>query len=179
MLTTPSDGATRFCDAPWLDGVDTSLRLNLWQVLEERTVSPRMTLFDQNKPNSQLWFVAEGSVTVERIAAGGHPEVLAKLDGPAVYGTTTFFRNSLPTMTIRATSIVRGWTLDRSSYDRLRVDHPEAAEALALAVVQVLSERFDLLDRRLTTLMASHEGDHPRITEWANFRSRLFEEPAA
>ncbi len=138
-----------------------------------------MALLEQDRPNDRLWFVASGSVAVERTRAGSRPEVLADLEGPAIYGTTTFFRNSLPTMTLRATRPVRGWTLDRASYDRLRADHREAAEALALAVVRVLSERFDLLDRRLTTLMADHDGDHPRVTEWSDFRSRLFEEPAA
>ncbi len=179
MLMVPSDDAPRFCNAPWLNGVDASVQLAIWQALAVRSEPARVTLFEQNKPSRYLWFVIGGSVAVERSRPDGRPEILAELDGPAIYGTTTFFRNSLPTMTLRATSAIQGWTLDRSSYDRLRVERPAAAEALALAVVQVLSERFDMLDRRLTTLMASQGDDHRRATEWANFRSRLFEEPAA
>lgn len=179
MISTRSDSATRFFDGPWLEGVDSSIRLTIWKALEERSEAPRTTLVEQNGSNDRLWFVADGSVAVERFKPGGRPEVLAELQGPAIYGTTTFFRNSLPTMTIRATTPVQGWTLERSAYDQLRVDHPEATEALTLTIVRVLSERFDLLDRRLTSLMADQGGDHPRITEWANFRSRLFEEPAA
>jgi len=179
MPSKKSDDATRFLDGPWLEEVDSSIRLIIWNALEERSESPRTPLLEQNRPNDRLWFVASGSVAVERSKPGGRPEILAELQGPAIYGTTTFFRDSLPTMTIRATTPIQGWTLERSSYDRLRADHPEAAEALTLTIVRVLSERFDLLDRRLTSMMADHDGDRPRINEWANFRSRLFEEPAA
>ncbi len=179
MRSMKSESATRFLDAPWLDGVDASTRLAIWKVLEERSEASKVTIFEQDRTNDRLWFVASGSVAVERSKPGGRPEILAELDGPAIYGTTTFFRKSLPTMTIRATSPIQGWTLERSAYDLLRAEDPKAAEALALTVVRVLSERFDQLDRRLTSLMADHQGDHRRVTEWADFRSRLFEEPAA
>jgi hypothetical protein len=61
----------------------------------------------------------------------------------------------------------------------LRRDEPRAAEALASAIVRILSERFDLLDRRLAGLMAGVEvgRDRPRASELAAFRTRLFEEP--
>ena len=179
MLSTTPNSASRFLEAPWLETVDAAIRLTIWNALEERSEPPRVALLEQGRPIERLWFVASGSVAVERTRSGARAEVLAELDGPAMYGTTTFFRRSLPTMTIRATTPIEGWTLDRSAYDQLRADHPEAAEALALAVVRVLSERFDLLDRRLTSLMADHDPNHPRATEWADFRSRLFEEPAA
>ena len=178
MLMSLSDSESRFLDAPWLDGVDASVRLILWKTLDERSVAPGFALLEQNQANHRLWFVADGAVAVERVRPDGRPEVLADLSGPAIYGTTNFFRNSLPTMTLRATAAIRGWTLERGAYDQLRLDHPDAAAALALAVVQVLAERFDMLDRRLTSLLAAHEGDQHRTTEWANFRSRLFEEPA-
>ncbi len=177
MITIPTDSCARFIESPWLAGVDASIRLTIARALDERTEPAGTTLLDQDRPNRRLWFVASGSVVVERSHGGSRPEVLARLDDPAIYGTTTFFRASLPTMTLRATTPIRGWTLDRASYDRLRAEHPEASEALALDVVRVLSERFDQLDRRLAGLMADHDADRPRQTEWASFRSRLFEEP--
>ncbi len=179
MRSTKSDSATRFLEAPWLEEVEASIRLTIWKVLEERLEASKVKLLEQGQANDRLWFVASGSVAVERSKPGGRPEILAELEGPAIYGTTTFFRNSTPTMTIRATSPIQGWTLERSDYDRLRAENPQAAEALALTAVRVLSERFDQLDRRLTSLIADLEADHRRITEWADFRSRLFEEPAA
>ncbi len=103
---------------------------------------------------------------------------MASMTGPAIFGTTTFFRSARPTATIRASSKLEVGTLDRQAYEVLRRDHPGVAEALALSVLQVLSERFDLLDERITELMAEHGSDHARVNEWANFRSRLFEDPA-
>ena len=179
MATIPTPDTARFLDLPWLTGAADSIRATIAQLLNVCAEPPGAKLLDQGRPNLRLWFVTDGSVAVERSHGAGRPEVLARLDGPAIYGTTTFFRGSTATMTLRATTTIRGWTLDRASYDRLRVDHPEAAEALNLAVVCVLSDRFDQLDRRLASLMADHDPAHPRMTEWANFRSRLFEEPAA
>ena len=179
MLMLPINQMTEFLDASWLTDVDATTRMTVWKFLEEQTLLPKMALFEQGQPNHKLWFVAAGAVNIERSRGGARPEIIAELDGQAIYGTTTFFRNSLPTMTIRARTAVQGWTLDRESYNRLRLEHPEAAEALALTVVRVLSERFDQLDRRLSSLMADHDENHPRATEWANFRSRLFDEPAA
>ncbi len=179
MFPTLADPTSRSLDFPWLNGFDPLVRARLQANLLERAVSVGTVLLDQDQPSNQLWFVGEGSVAIERSKSDTRTETLAELAGPAIYGTTTFFRNSLPTMTIRAKTHLRGWTLDRPAYDQLRINDPELAEALALEIVQVLSERFDMLDRRITTLMADHHNDHRRVTEWADFRSRLFEEPAA
>ena len=53
---------------------------------------------------------------------------------------------------------------------------PPAAEALALAVLRALSERFDLIDRLFSDYMARHPDDSSRMSEWAGFRARLFDE---
>ena len=53
-------------------------------------------------------------------------------------------------------------------------DNPRAAEALALAAVRTLAERFELLDKRLSDTLASHSDDHPKVTEWSGFRARIW-----
>ncbi|AMV37946.1 hypothetical protein [Planctomyces sp. SH-PL62] len=70
-------------------------------------------------------------------------------------------------------------TLHHPAYKVLRRDHPRAAEALALAVLRAISERFDLIDH----LFAEYIRNHPLssaadASEWSRFRSRLFEEHA-
>ncbi len=50
--------------------------------------------------------------------------------------------------------------------------HPRIAEELAQAIVRLLAERFDLLDKRVAEI--SH--DHLRASELARFRARMFEE---
>jgi CRP/FNR family transcriptional regulator, cyclic AMP receptor protein len=159
----------RFLGSPLLAGVDESSRRAVFRRLVEGRAPSGTALLSQGKPNDRLWFVFDGSVTLERKQADGHIDILATLDGPAIYGTTTFFRSA---------SDLTLWTLDREGHEALRREDPRAAEALALAVVKVLSERFDLLDSRISQLMAEHGDDHPRSTELAAFRARLFEEPA-
>jgi CRP/FNR family transcriptional regulator, cyclic AMP receptor protein len=58
----------------------------------------------------------------------------------------------------------------------LRRSNPKAAEALALAVVRALSERFDLIDKLFTQRISDNSSEPGRQSEWAGFRTRLFEE---
>jgi hypothetical protein len=68
-------------------------------------------------------------------------------------------------------------TLYHPAHEQLRLENPRAAEALALAAVRVLAERFDLLDKRVSDYLAGHGDDPPRASEWSSFRARIFEEP--
>ncbi len=68
-------------------------------------------------------------------------------------------------------------TLHHPAHDRLRNVNPRAAEALALAVVRTLSERFDLLDKLFTDYIAHHpDASGTTVSEWARFCASLFEE---
>jgi CRP-like cAMP-binding protein len=178
MVMLSTENSARFLASPLLSGIEDEARLAVYGRLVETPLASGTPLLLQGKPNDRLWFVLEGSVAIERKQADGQVDILATMAAPAIFGTTTFFRSSTPTATIRASSNLTVWTLDRAGHEELRRDEPRAAEALALAVLRVLSERFDLLDERITELMAEHGDDHPRANEWANFRARLFEDPA-
>jgi hypothetical protein len=67
-------------------------------------------------------------------------------------------------------------SLYHPAHEALRAADPRAAEALALAVVRALSERFDLMDRLFAQFTEQHSDKPAGKSEWANFRSRLFEE---
>jgi CRP/FNR family transcriptional regulator, cyclic AMP receptor protein len=178
MVLATTDETARFLDSPLLAGVDRESRRAVFRRLSAGRMPAGSALLSQGEPNERLWFVVEGTVAIERRQADGHVDVMASLAGPAIFGTTTFFRSTAPSASIRASSDLTLWTLDRAGHEALRRDDPKAAEALALAIVRVLSERFDLLDRRIAELMSEHSDDHPRVTELATFRARLFEEPA-
>lgn len=166
---------------PILDHLDARSRSVLPAYLREERVAVGTELLTQGQHNERLWFVAAGAVAIERSGAnGGHAEVLATLPAPSVFGTTTFYRPEIAaSATIRAVDDLRLWTLDRPDQQRLRRDDPVAAEALAEAIIRILSERFDVLDRRLAGLMAEHDRARPRriSSELAAFRTRVFEEP--
>jgi CRP/FNR family transcriptional regulator, cyclic AMP receptor protein len=168
----------RFLDSPLLAGIDDKSRRAIFKRLVPGRAPAGTALLRQGEPNDRLWFVVEGSVKIERERADGHVDVLASMTGPAIFGTTTFVRSTPPSASIRASTNLTLWTLDQEGHEALRREDPRAAEALALAIVRVLSERFDVLDVRLSELMAEQDDDHPRATELATFRARLFEEPA-
>jgi CRP-like cAMP-binding protein len=171
------DATERFLSAPMWADVDLKSRRAVFEALEESHAPAGATLMTQGEPNDRLSFLIEGSAVIERKYPGSRKELLATLTAPAAFGTTSFFRPSPPTVSVRALSDVRLLTLSHPEHEQLRRTNPPAAEALALGIVRVLSERFDLLDQRVADFMAEHADDPPKVNEWAGFRARLFQEP--
>ncbi len=175
MVST--DAAERFLDAPFLAGVDPALRRAVLELLSEERAEARTVLLAQGQPNHHLSFLIEGSITIERTFPEGQKETVATMSAPAVFGTTSFFRPTAPSVSVIATTDVWSLTLYHPAYEQLRLENPRAAEALALAAVRVLAERFDVLDKRVSDYLARRDDDPPKANEWSSFRARLFEEP--
>jgi CRP-like cAMP-binding protein len=171
------DLAERFLSAPMWADLDERARRAALEAMEEGHAPAGAILLRQGEANDRLSFLVEGSAVIERTSPGRPTETLATLTAPAPFGTTSFFRPNPPTVSVRALSDVRLLTLSHPAHERLRRTDPSAAEALAVATVRVLSERFDLLDQRVADLLQEHAGDPPKVNEWAGFRARLFEEP--
>jgi CRP-like cAMP-binding protein len=171
------EAARRFMEAPWLAEVEREPKQSLLGALSEERAAAGAVLLSQGQPNDHLSFLIDGSVELERKFSNGRREVITTLTAPAVFGTTSFFQPKPPTVTARAKSDVWLLTLYHPAHDALRREHPRAAEALALAVVRTLSERFDLVDKLFTEYIVNHP-DVPASTmsEWSRFRARLFEE---
>ncbi len=171
------EATRRFLTAPWLVDVDRDIKLALLNALAEERAPAGAVLLAQGQPNDHLTFLIDGSVELERTFSNGRKEIVTTLAAPAVFGTTSFFQPKPPTVTARAQTAVWMLTLHHPAHDRLREEHPRAAEALALAVVRTLSERFDLLDKLFTEYIGHHR-DEPNhtVSEWSRFRARLFEE---
>ncbi len=171
------EAANRFMTAPWLAEVDREPKLALLNALAEERAKAGTVLLAQGQPNDHLTFLIDGTVELERTFRNGRKEIVTVLTAPAVFGTTSFFQPKPPTVTARAKTDVWMLTLHHPAHDALRRAHPRAAEALALAVVRTLSERFDLIDRLFTDYLAQHpEAPGGPASEWSRFRSRLFDE---
>ena len=175
MVSTAA--AERFLSAPFLAGVNPALRSALLALLSEERAAARTVLLAQGQPNDHLSFLIEGAVTIERVFPEGQKETVTTLSAPAVFGTTSFFRPTSPSVSVIATTDIWSLTLYHPAHEQLRRENPRAAEALALAAVRVLAERFDVLDKRVSEYLAGQGDDPPKATEWSSFRARLFEEP--
>jgi CRP-like cAMP-binding protein len=170
-----TEAAERFLSVPWLADIEPVCRRGILEALVEDRASRGAVLLTQRQPNDHLTFLIGGSATVERTRADGRIETLATLQAPSVFGTLSFFTPEAPTFSVRAANEVWMLTLYHPAHDRLRRESPQAAEALAVAVLRVLSERFNQLDKMFSDYMTAHP-ENGKITEWAGFRARLFEE---
>jgi CRP/FNR family transcriptional regulator, cyclic AMP receptor protein len=168
--------AERFMAAPWLAEVDPDTKRAISGALVEARESTGVTLLEQGQPNDHLTFLIAGTAEIVRTFGSGRREIITDLTAPAVFGTTSFFQPKPPTVTVKATSDVWILSLYHPAHEALRAANPRAAEALALAVVRALSERFDIIDKLFTEFTMQHSDEPARKSEWATFRARLFEE---
>ncbi len=171
-----TEASERFMAAPWLGEVDPEVKKAISSALVEARAASGAILLEQDQPNDHLSFLIDGTASVERILPHGRGDVITLLTAPAVFGSTSFFRPQPPSVSVRATSDVWMLSLYHPAHEALRASDPRAAEALALAVLRALSERFDLMDRFIVDYLARHSHEPEKSSEWAKFRSRLFEE---
>lgn len=166
----------RFMAAPWLGELDPGQKRAILASLVEARAPARAVLLEQDQPNDHLSFLIGGTAHIERTFDNGRREVITTIAAPSVFGTTSFFRPQPPSVAVRATSDVWMLSLYHPAHDALRREDPRAAEALAVAILRALSERFDMMDRLLSDYFTRHRDESSRTSEWASFRARLFDE---
>ena len=177
MAEWESAVSNRVLSATLLGDVDEDARGAILEFLERDEAASGAILLKQGEPNDHLSFLIAGKAVIERAWPDGRVETLATIEAPSVFGTTSFFVPTPPPVTVRATTEVKLLTLFHPAHERLRLEHPRAAEALALAVVRTLTERFNIIDGLFTEFIAKHRGDAKKVDEWAGFRARFFQEP--
>jgi CRP/FNR family cyclic AMP-dependent transcriptional regulator len=170
------EATERFMAAPWLGEVGPEEKRAILEALVEGRASAGATLLEQDQPNDHLSFLIGGTAQIERTFEKGRREVITTIASPTVFGTTSFFRPDPPSVGVRATSDVWMLSLYQPAHEALRREHPRAAEALAVAILRALSERFDLMDRLLTDYFTRKREGSARTSEWSSFRARLFDE---
>lgn len=172
-----AEATKRFMAAPWLAEVDPEIKRAIAGALVEARAPTGAALLEQGQPNDHLTFLIEGTAEIVRTFGARRREVITHLTAPAVFGTTSFFQPKSPTVTVQATSEVWMLSLYHPAHEVLRATNPRAAEALAVAVVRALSERFDLIDKLVMQITTRSCDEPAQNSEWAGFRARLFEEP--
>ena len=168
--------ADRFLSLPWLAAMDSASLQAVVNVVIEKRAPAGAILLEQGQPNDHVSFLIEGMATVSRVTEAGITEHLTTLHAPSAFGLTSFFRPQPPGFSVKAEGDVWFLTLDHHAHDILRRADPRAAEVLALGAVRLLADRFDLMDRKIAAMMAENAEDSHKSNEWAEFRTRLFDE---
>lgn len=170
------EATERFMAAPWLGELAPDDKRAILASLVEGRSPAGSVLLAQDQPNDHLSFLIAGTAQIERTFENRRREVITTITAPSVFGTTSFFRPEPPSVAVRATSDVWVLSLYHPAHEALRRDNPRAAEALAVAILRALSERFDLMDKLLSEYFARHREESSRTSEWSGFRARLFDE---
>lgn len=171
-----ADAAERFMVAPFLVDLDVAARRAILGVLHEQHGKAGDVLLRQSEPNDQIFFLIEGTVSVERTLTDGRVEWVLNLNAPNGFGETSFFQKKPQIVSVRAVTDVRYLTLDRHAYEMLRRADPRTSEQLAQAAIRVLADHFALVDQRVAEILGRSEEPSPEETEWSRFRARLFGE---
>ena len=172
-----TEAAERFMAAPWLGEIDPDTKRAILNALVEARAPSGATVLAEGQPNDHLSFLIEGSVAIERPnTKKSRREIITTLTAPALFGATSFFQPNPPTVSVRATSEVWMLSLYHPAHEALRTANPRAADALALAILRALSERFDLLDKLFSEFTGEHSDEPDRVSEWSGFRACMFED---
>lgn len=171
-----AQAAEKFLSSSWLAEMELDARREVLNLLEEHHAEKGTILLEPSRTNDRIAFLIDGTVKVTVTGLRDRTEDIINIQAPSMFGLTTFFRSAAPAFTAKAATSVWYLTLDRAAHEQMRRENPRTAEQLALAAVHVLADRIDILDKRIWDDLAEHPDDHPKVTEWSSFRSRLFED---
>lgn len=166
--------ARRFTTMTWPPELSGEARGSLTGFLEEARSEAGTELYRAGQPNDRVYFLLEGQVEFWRNYHAHGEECVVRLDPGAMFGVTSFFGPNPPLVTARAVTPVWYVSLSAAAYDRLRETNLAGAEQFSRAAIHILSDRFDLLDRRLSEFFSHSE--RGRFNEWNEFRARIFKD---
>ena len=131
-------------------------------VLEEGERGPRMMV------------LLEGQAEVIRADASGTERRIAVLGPGEVLGEMSLLLDLPRTATVRATTALRVFAMNRSSFEQMVADHDPAAMRLGLELAKVLAERLMSLIDRVLELLTSGPVDAALREQFTDVRQQVF-----
>lgn len=131
------------------------------------------TILVEGRAHQSLWVLVTGRCEVVKCGNGDHQNQLAVLDAGSVFGEMSFFEAAPHSASVHALTDVTTMRLTREAYDRLRSEHPDAADKIACNVVRILAGRLRRMDE-WTCELVQINGNEKQHKEWQEFRARLY-----
>lgn len=132
-------------------------------------------IMEEGSNGPRLVILLEGTVSVHKRNEALRGQFIAELGPGAVLGEMSLLRDAPRSATVRATTALRLFAMDRRNFEEMARDGDPAALKLGVAIARVLAKRVEQLNQRLVDLL-SHEAvvpmkdqDSPsdtRLTAW-------------
>lgn len=122
---------------------------------------------------ASLWIIVTGRCEVVKAGNGSKSNRLATLETGSVFGEMSFLETAPHSASVRALSDVSTMRLMKEGFDKLRAEHPWAADKIACNLVLILSQRLRRMDEWTCELVQSN-GSENQHAEWQEFRAKLY-----
>lgn len=106
----------------------------------------------------------------------GAPEVLATIEGPAVFGEISLLTDGPHTATVMAKTRCELALLTKTQFERLVREESVAAFKLLHTLAEVLAHRLIEMDDKFIELMRTGNGAGKQVEELSAFKQKLFTE---
>lgn len=113
--------------------------------------------------------------TVDVMKAGA-PEVLATIEGPAVFGEISLLTDGRHTATVMAKTRCELALLTKTQFERLVREESVAAFKLLHTLAEVLAHRLNKMDDKFIELKKKSNGGAKQVEELSAFKQKLFTE---
>jgi SulP family sulfate permease len=96
--------------------------------------------------------VAAGKLGVDVAQDGGGSVPIRRIETQTVIGEMGFFRRSARSATVSSDGPVVLYTLDRASWERMRRERPDLANAFDDFILRAMADRVEFANRQVTSL---------------------------
>jgi len=136
--------------------------------------APDALVLQEGECGQNLLVVLEGSCRVVKMSEANHEVTLAEMTPFEVFGEMSFFSNAPHSASVRALTPLLVLRIERGDYDLLVKENNLAAYKMAYNMIDNLAGRVRRMDDWVTQLMTDGSQEDRKVSEWSNFRDKLF-----
>ncbi len=131
-------------------------------------------VMEEGEDGPRLVCLIEGTVVVEKSDTSGQTHVIGQAGPGAVLGEMSLLTGTRRTATVRATSSLRIFAIDKTTYEGMVEDGDPAALKLGISIATVLAHRLVVLNTRFVEVLEELRGEDGAVHEFGKFRQELF-----
>ncbi|MCA9246471.1 MAG: cyclic nucleotide-binding domain-containing protein [Planctomycetales bacterium] len=159
---------------PIFEGMSDAERQQLIDIASTAEYAPDAIVLEQGKCGQNLLVLLEGSCRVVKKTDDHLQVTLAEMTPFEVFGEMSFFSSAPHSASVQALTPLRVLKIERRDYDLLIQENNLAAYKMAYNMIDNVAGRVRRMDEWVSRLMADGTQEDRRVSEWSNFRDKLF-----